>query len=536
MRSMLSFFIGFAAIIGLMLTPQTAAAMTLSNMFTDHLVLQRNMPDPVWGWAKPGQKITVRFAGRKVAATTDAGGEWMVQLPALRQSSTPRNLTISSGRQTIVLHDVLVGDVWVCSGQSNMEYPMAGWFHRTNQAAALAHGTHPNIRLYFVPMIKSNFSGTPKKQAPAVWQRCTPENLARFSAVGYFFGLSLHNALHVPIGLIDSDWGGTNIEAWIPAQGYSAVRQLKAGRAWLRKMAKRQKKLNARYLAAMSAWLANAKEAVAAGKALPQEPAGPEDAISSPHAFNYQIPRHDWQPDPHQNPTTLFNGMINPLIPYAIRGAIWYQGENNVSSHDRIYYYHLKALIGAWRQLWHEGDFPFYIVQIAPFNYGHDGRYEPLIWQAEEKAARKIPNCGIASTMDIGNLHNIHPADKLTVGERLARIALAKTYDKPPADGIYSGPVFKSAQFSGNKVIIHFTQVGRALRSRNGKPLNWFELAGANGKFVNANAKIIGKTVVVQSPEVSNPVAVQFAFSDIAVPNLMNSESLPALPFRVHKP
>ena len=301
-------------------------------------------------------------------------------------------------------------------------------------------------------------------------------------------------------------------------------------------MAKRQKKLNARYLAAMSAWLANAKEAVAAGKALPQEPAGPEDAISSPHAFNYQIPRHDWQPDPHQNPTTLFNGMINPLIPYAIRGAIWYQGENNVSSHDRIYYYHLKALIGAWRQLWHEGNFPFYIVQIAPFNYGHDGRYEPLIWQAEEKAARKIPNCGIASTMDIGNLHNIHPADKLTVGERLARIALAKTYDKPPADGIYSGPVFKSAQFSGNKVIIHFTQVGRALRSRNGKPLNWFELAGANGKFVNANAKIIGKTVVVQSPEVSNPVAVQFAFSDIAVPNLMNSESLPALPFRVHKP
>ena len=157
MRSMLSFFIGFAAIIGLMLTPQTAAAMTLSNMFTDHLVLQRNMPDPVWGWAKPGQKITVRFAGRKVAATTDAGGEWMVQLPALRQSSTPRNLTISSGRQTIVLHDVLVGDVWVCSGQSNMQYPMAGWFHRTNQAAALAHGTHPNIRLYFVPMIKSNF-------------------------------------------------------------------------------------------------------------------------------------------------------------------------------------------------------------------------------------------------------------------------------------------------------------------------------------------------------------------------------------------
>ena len=536
MRSMLSIVISLAAIIGFLQAPRASAAITLSNMFSNHLVLQRNMHDPVWGWAKPGQKITVSFAGRTVAATTDASGAWMAKLPPMPRSSTPRDLTISSGRQTIVIHDVLVGDVWLCSGQSNMQYPMAGWFHRTNLASALAHGTHPNIRLYHVPMIESNFSGTPKKQTPAVWQRCTPKTLAGFSAVGYFFGSTLHNALDVPIGLIESDWGGTNIEPWIPRSGYFAVPQLKSDQAWLRAMATRQKILNSAYLAAMSAWLRQAKQAVAAGKAMPHQPAKMQNAISSPHAFNYHIPPNDWQPDPHQNPTTLFNGMINPLIPYAIRGTIWYQGENNVSSHDLLYYYHLKALIGSWRKLWHEGNFPFYIVQIAPFNYGQDAHYEPLIWQAEEKAAQRIPNCGIASTMDIGDIHNIHPPNKLEVGARLAMIALAKTFHITPKDATYSGPVFKSADFSGNQVVIHYTQVGRRLLSRNGKPLNWFQLAGPDGKFVNANAKIVGKTVVVQAPEISTPTAVRFAFSDIAVPNLMNAAGLPALPFRDRKP
>jgi sialate O-acetylesterase len=525
-----------AALAGILPTAGASAAIRLSNMFSNHLVLQRNMRDPVWGWANPGQKITVHFAGHLVTATSDAHGAWMAELPPMRHSSRPRTLTISSGSQNIVLHDVLVGDVWLCSGQSNMQYPMAGWFHRTNLASALAHGTHPNIRLYHVPMIESNFSGTPKNQAPAAWQRCTPKNLAQFSAVGYFFGLTLHKDLNVPIGLIESDWGGTNIDPWIPRSGYFAVPQLKADQAWLRAMAAQQKMLNSQYLAAMSAWLRKAKQAVAAGKSMPRRPAKPLNAISSPHAFDYHIPHGDWQPDPHQNPTTLFNGMINPLIPYAIRGAIWYQGENNVSSHDVLYYYHLKALIGSWRKLWHEGNFPFYIVQIAPFNYGGDGRYEPLIWQAEEKAARRIPNCGIVSTLDIGNVHNIHPANKLAVGSRLARLAMARTFHLPPQGAIYSGPVFKSAEFSGKQVVIHFTQVGRGLVSRNGKRLNWFQLAGGNGKFVDADAQIVGKTVVVHAPQISDPMAVRFAWSDIAVPNLMNAAGLPALPFKSRKP
>ncbi len=533
MRFMAPMLISLAAILGGLPAAHASTPFTVSNLFTNHLVLQRGLKDPVWGWARPGQKITVSFAGHTVTATADVHGNWMAKLPPMHFSAAPRNLTISSDSQTMVVHDVLVGDVWLCSGQSNMQYPMAGWFGRKNLSGALAKGTHQNIRLYHVPMLGSNFSGTPKKQAAAVWQRCTPKNLAGFSAVGYFFGLAMHKALHVPVGLLEADWGGTNIEPWIPQQGFFAVPQLKSNQVWLRAMAKRQKKLNTIYLAAMTAWLRNAKQALATGKSMPHRPHKPENAISSPHAFNYQIPHGDWQPDPRQNPTTLFNGMIHPLIPYAIGGVIWYQGENNVSSHDHRYYYHLKALIGSWRKLWRQGNFPFYIVQIAPYNYGHDGPMEPVIWQAEEKAARRIANCGIASTMDIGNIHNIHPANKQAVGNRLAAIALAKIFHSGKT---YSGPVFQSAEFDGNQVVIHFTDVGGGLLSRDGKPLNWFQLSGRNGTFVNARAQIVGRTVVVRSPKISTPTAVQFAFSDIAVPNLMNKESLPALPFEARKP
>ncbi len=534
MKSIISVLLGSMAILGCLPQPNVASAVTVSSMFTNHLVLQRDMRNPVWGWARPGQKVTVQFAGRSTSATTDKQGDWMVKLPPLKASAIPRNLTIFSGKKNIVLHDVLVGDVWLCSGQSNMQYPMAAWGNRTNLAAALAKGNHPNIRLYHVPMIESNFTGTPRRQTPdgTAWQRCTPVNLAPFSAVGYFFGLNLHERLGVPIGLIEADWGGTNIEAWIPQQGYLAVPQLKTDQAWLRTMAVRQAKLDANYLNAMTAWLARAKKAVRAGRDIGPQPRR-LDAIRAAHAFDYPIPPTDWQPDPHQNPTTLFNGMINPLIPYAIRGTIWYQGENNVTSHDHLYYYHLKALIGSWRKLWHEGNFPFYIVQIAPYDYGHDAAMEPVIWHTQERAARRIPDSGIASTMDIGNIHNIHPADKADVGHRLALIALAKAYGFKHI--IYSGPQFKSAAFSGDHVVIAFRNVGGGLVARNGKSLSWFQIAGSDGKFFPAQAAIVGNTVVVHAANVTQPTAVRFAWSDVAVPNLENKANLPALPFEAVK-
>ncbi|MGC8552178.1 MAG: sialate O-acetylesterase [Phycisphaerae bacterium] len=515
------------------LTAATSAAVAgnlkLSTMFADHAVLQCGMPVPVWGWAKPGATVKVRFAGQSVRTIAKPDGDWAIKLAPLAVDDDPQIMTVSSGSQHIKLTDILVGEVWLCSGQSNMQYNMAGWFHRTNLLPLLKRANHPHIRLYHVPMIAQNFSGSPKKNAPATWQLCTPKNVAGFSAVGYLFGRELHNKLHVPVGLIESDWGGTHIEAWTPASGFASLPALKRTRQWLTTEMAHQRTLDNAYHDALNRWIKAAAGTKTQGHALPKKPAAPIDLIAAPHAYNYHIPPKDWQPDPHQNPTTLFNGMIAPLIPYAIRGAIWYQGENNVGSHDTHYFENLEALVDSWRSLWHEGNFPFYIVQIAPFNYGRDARWEPYIWRGEEQAAMQLPNSGIASTMDIGNTHNIHPADKLDVARRLALIALAKTYARRRL--IYSGPVFKYVRFAKGRAIISFAHVDGGLASRNDKALNWFEIAGANGKFVSAQAKISGRGVVVASPDVLHPKFVRFAWSDVAVPNLMNKAGLPALPF-----
>ena len=512
---MISILVALTAMIGFSPVPDSTAAVTLSSMLTNHLVLQRNRADPVWGWAQPGQKITVRFAGHTAAATADAQGAWITRLPPIKASDVARNLTISAGTQRIVLHDVLVGKVWLCTGQSNMQYPMSGWLHRTNLDKALAAARHKTIRLYHVPMIESMFAGRPHLTAPARWQVCTPHHAAGFSAVGYFFGNALRKNLHVPIGLIEADWGGNNIEPWISAPGFFKYSNLKKEKDWLKPAMAREKALH--------------------HQAAPSNRTG---LVNTPNAYHYNFQSTSWSPDPRQNPTTLFNGMINPLIPYGIRGVIWYQGENNVLSHDTHYYAKLQALIHGWRHLWQEGNLPFYIVQIAPFNYSSkwcgpndtDVPFEPLIWRAEEKAARRIPNCGIASTMDIGDIYNIHPPDKREVGYRLALLAMAKTYGF--RNVVYSGPQFKSADFSGKQVVIHFRHVAGGLASRSGKPLSWFQIAGTNGKFVLAQAGIKGDSVVVQAPGVMNPTAVQFAWCDIAVPDLMNMAGLPALPFQ----
>jgi sialate O-acetylesterase len=501
-----------------------ADRFSVSTMFTNNMVLQRNGHDPIWGWAQPGDMITVHFAGHTVVTRTGPSGRWQIDLSPLAASSAPRTMTISDGKQAIALHDVVVGEVWLCSGQSNMQYPMAGWFHRTNLARALAAAHHPTIRLYHVPMIESMFAGRPHLTAPAKWQRCTPGTAAGFSAVAYFFGNALRKRLHVPIGLIESDWGGTSIEAWTPAVGFFKYSHLTKTQRWLK--------------------TAMAREADLAGA-----PAGVHrrGLINSPHGYPYDF-QSTWLPDPHQNPTTLFNGMISPLIPFAIRGVIWYQGENNVLSHDTHYYSQLKALILGWRHVWNQGPFPFYIVQIAPFNYGQnwcgphgtDAPYEPLIWQAEEKAATHVAHVGIVGTMDIGpgakqifdhHVNNIHPANKQAVGYRLARLALVKTYgfEGMPCEG----PTFQSASLQNHRIVIHFAHSDGGLISRNGKPLSWFQIAGSNGRFLPANARIVGRSVVVVTNAIQHPKAVRFAFNCVAVPNLANRAGLPAMPFEV---
>lgn len=504
----------------------TDGPLVLSSMFTNHMVLQRGMRDPIWGWGAPGGRIIIRFANRTVTTRVRSDGRWETHLNPLPPSALPQSMDVSDGKHTFVLQDVLVGDVWLCSGQSNMQYPMAGWFHRTNLSHALTAAHHHTIRLYHVPMVESMFAGRPHVTAPAKWQPCTPKTAAGFSAVGYFFGNALRKRLHVPIGLIEADWGGTSIEAWTAPIGFFKDSHLKNEQHWL-------------------------KHAMAREAAMRQSaaPANRSDLVNAPNGYHYNF-QSTWRPDSRQNPTTLFNGMIYPLIPYAIRGAIWYQGENNVLSHDTHYYAQLKALIMGWRQVWHQGDFPFYIVQIAPFNYGqtwcgpngNDAPFEPLIWQAEEKAAANLKNTGIVGTMDIGpgakqildsNVNNIHPADKQAVGHRLALSALSKTYGWKTLP--FAGPTFQSATFRTNRVVIHFTHVEGGLVSRTGRPLNWFQIADENKTFFPAKARIVGATVVVSARGIEHPRFVRFGWSCVAVPNLANKAGLPAMPFEAEK-
>ena len=503
---------------------ESVARFSVSSMFTSHLVLQRNRRDAIWGWAKPGDQITIHFDGQTIVGHARASGKWKMYLGPLVGSSLPRTMTLSDENNSIALHDVLIGEVWLCSGQSNMQYPLGGWFHRTNLATALAAADHPTIRFYRVPRVESMFAGRPHLTTPARWQRCTPKTAAGFSAVAYFFGNALRKRLHVPIGLIEADWGGTSIEAWTPAVGFFKYSRLKREQIWLR-------------------------HAMAAEAALQRAgtPVNRTELVNAPNAYHYDF-QSTWRPDPHQNPTTLFNGMINPLIPFSIRGVIWYQGENNVLSHDTHYYAQLKALILGWRYVWHQGDFPFYIVQIAPFNYGQkwcgpngtDARCEPLIWRAEEKAAAKLRQVGMIGTMDIGpgprqiydsNVNNIHPANKHAVGHRLAILALNHTYGLRNLP--FSGPTFEAATFYRNRVIIHFLHVDGGLLSRNGKALDWFEAAGADGKFRPAKASIAGHSVVVFPNVTGDPTGVRFGWSCVAIPNLANKAGLPAMPFEV---
>lgn len=511
------------------ISPAAAATLQVSTLFTSGFVLQQNRADPIWGWGKPGQKVTIRFTGKTLTATCNSLGRWMAELPAQNADMQPQSLTISSHGRKIVIRNILIGEVWICSGQSNMQYPMSGWFGRKNLAPLLARAAHSHIRLFHVPMLESNFSGYPLANADARWQVCSPKTAAGFSAVGYLFGRRLEKKLHVPIGLIESDWGGTNIEAWIPPVGYEMTPQLNTDNRWLKKMLPQVIAGRKRYLAALTGWNRMAARCLMKQVPLPPMPTLNSDPIRRLHAFHYDIRPVGWQPDGHQNPTTLFNGMIAPLIPYGIRGVIWYQGENNVLSHDRHYGYHLKALIDGWRKLWHAGDFPFYIMQIAPCKYWQGAAYEPLVWKGEEWAAEHIKNTGLVPTMDIGEIKNIHPRNKPAAARRMADLALARTYHLHGYT--WSGAMFQSAVLHGGRITVRFTHTFGGLKVHGGGEPDYFQLAGKSGKFLPAKAKIAGRNVMVWSPEVPAPTQVRFAWKDTAVPNLFNDRHWPALPF-----
>jgi sialate O-acetylesterase len=489
----------------------------LPKVFSSHMVLQRDMKIAVWGWANPGEKVTLELADQKAEATANAKGEWKTFLSPMKAGG-PYTLSVS-GSNTVKFDDVLLGEVWLCSGQSNMEMGIGA---AQNGKEEIAAANYPEIRLLMVPNL---WKPEPQNDMAGTWAVCTPQTVAEggwggFTAAGYFFGRELHKKLGVPVGLIDATWGGTRIESWTPPEGFAAVDGLKRDHELLQianPHSKSHRERLEKVLRDTEAWVGSARQALAAETNVPPMPAYPAELLP-PHEL--------------QNPTALYNGMIYPIHPFTLRGAIWYQGESN-NGEGMLYADRMKALIQGWRQIWGEGDFPFYYVQVAPFTYGTKPEVVAELWEAQT-AAQSVPNSGMVVINDIGNLKDIHPVNKQEVGRRLALWALAKTYGEK--DLVHAGPTFEKMQVEGDKVRVTFTNVGGGLTSRDGKPLSWFEIIDADdGGFVKADAVIDGQTVVLSSPSVTHPVAMRFAWSMLAEPNLMNAEGLPAGPFRSGK-
>lgn len=489
------------------------ANVTLPHVFGSHMVLQRDQPLPVWGWAEPGEKVSVQL-GDQAAVTTVANpsGEWRVTLPKMAAGG-PLTMKIN-GQNSIELNDVLIGEVWLCSGQSNMEWPVVASLNPEQEAAA---ANHPNIRHIKVPR---GTASVPAKDFQGEWQVCSPQTVGSFTACGYFMARELNKTLNVPIGLINSSWGGTLIEPWTPPAGFAQVPELafisdkvaKAG-----PLTAEYKEGLSKYLDTLDGWTRSAREAVGQSKSIAQMPPFPSDHIPLGERAN-----------PHTQPTTLYNAMIHPLVPYAIRGAIWYQGESN-HAEGKLYTAKMKALIAGWRGLW-GSDLPFHYVQIAPFAYGNEpASILAEFWEAQA-AALSIPNTGMVVTTDIGDYNDIHPKNKQEVGRRLALLALKNTYGQ--TNVVASGPTFKGMSIEGNKLRLRFDHVGGGLTSRDGKPLNHFEIIGKDTDWTPATAVIEGDAVILSSEQVKEPAAMRFAWHKAALPNLMNKEGLPASAFR----
>jgi sialate O-acetylesterase len=496
------------ALVGLAATAATAA-VRLPAVIGENMVLQCDRPVPLWGWATPGRQVTVAIGERKAAAAANDRGEWLVRLEPMAASAEPQVLTVTDeDGAKVVCGNVLIGEVWLGSGQSNMEMALQGseGGKEFAQAADL-----PAIRLLIVPRA---VSGTPRTDVQAQWKVCSPATVPGFSAVLYEFGRNLHQELKVPVGLIASSWGGTRIEPWTPPEGFAAVPALKNEHDWLAQANAAYEREKAAAIDKAAKWLDAARAAAAEGRAIPEPPPWPQHAVSG-----------------NQQPTALYNGMIRPLAPFAIRGAIWYQGEANVGAGMR-YFDLMKGLIQGWRQVWGEGDFPFYYVQIAPYRYGADAQALPRLWEAQT-ATLALPNTGMAVTVDIATVGDIHPPNKHEVGRRLALWALARDYGRK--DLVYSGPLYDKHEIDGRNVTIQFTHADGGLVSRDGKPLTWFTVAGEDKTFLPANAEIVGDAVVVTCPEIEHPAAVRFGWNHIAEPNLANEAGLPASPFRTDK-
>ena len=487
-----------------------AADVKLPGVFGDHMVLQRERPVPVWGWADAGEQVTVTLGDQSQTATADSTGKWCVKFDPLKTGGA-LELKVQGKANSVQFTDVLVGEVWLCSGQSNMAMSVGGVINRD---AEIASADYPQIRLYTVDRKPA---AEPKDNCGGLWRLCSPKTVGGFSAAGYFFGRELHKKLDVPVGLIDSSWGGTPIQTWMSVKAQEAVAELKPSVEGLQRQIEDfdAGKAKEQYEKQLTGWEKAAAKAKAAGKPFqdrkPQPPQDPRTRAGSPG--------------------TLYNGMIAPLAPYALRGAIWYQGEANAGS--KIYGLQLKTMVANWRADW-KSDLAFIAVQLPNFMAPQQKPSEgvgswPLIREQFFKMLSAVPNTGMAVTIDVGEANNIHPRNKQEVGRRLAQWALAKTYGKPV---VACGPLYKSMRVDGEKIVIEFDYADAGLAVRDGGKLKGFAIAGADKKFVWADAEVVGNTVAVSSAEVKSPVAVRYAWANNPDCNLVNKADLPASPFR----
>ena len=501
-------------ILAVTLFPVTAvqAAVRLPALVGDNMVLQAEAKTNVWGWADPQEKVTVTFAGQKGGATTGADGKWSVRLADLK-AGTAGELTIA-GTNTIALKNVIVGEVWVASGQSNMEFAVAG---AMNKDAEIAAANFPQIRMFNV---KRAAKDEPQEDCIGKWEVTTPEAVGHFSAVGYFFARHLHEKLKQPVGVIHTSWGGTPAEYWTPKPVLEAELEFKPAVENWKKTVAAYPEAKAAWDVKMAEWKTAAEAAKAAGMPEPKKPGNPPrggDAIGSPGS--------------------LYNGMIAPVVPYTIQGAIWYQGEANASA-ALLYRKLFPTMIMSWRRAWSTGglagselpDFPFLFVQLANylprFEQPVESRWAEL--REAQLMTLELPHTGMAVAIDVGEADDIHPKNKQEVGRRLALSAESTVYFQ---DQEFSGPIIGGAQPEEGKIRLSFRNA-EGMKSSDGGPIKGFAVAGEDRVFKWAEVEIQGDHVLVSSKDVPAPIAVRYAWADNPECNLINAAGLPASPFR----
>lgn len=483
--------------------------LSLHPLFKQGAVLQREIPIPLPGKAKPGADVSVEWQGEMLKAKADTSGQWSVLLPAGPAKEQGQTLRVLSGADSLVVTNLLVGEVWLAGGQSNMEWILKNC---AVQSAEAAGAEDPQLRFTTIPRA---IADQPVENVPVAWQSATPENVLKLSAVAYFFARDLRRELKVPVGIISSAYGGTPAESWTPEETLAANPLLSPAIEKRKSYPAEYPKLLAEYEQRKPAYEAAVAAAKAAGTKPPAKLNPPQPVGNNPYLAS-----------------VLWNSMISPLLPFPIRGVIWYQGEANAKRAEK-YELLLSSMITAWRKAWNLGEFPFLMVQLADFNNdpeGPAGTSWARLRDAQTAVANKVPHCGVAVTLGLGEAEDIHPQKKMEVGQRLAGLARKIAYGQ---DIACTGPVLQTAQTTGQEMELTFQSVqGKLLTSDNRKPGPFF-LAGKDLIFYPATARMEGHRVFLSSPEVAEPAFARYAWSNRPEnPNLTDDSGLPARPFR----